>query len=664
MPRFAVSIHRSLPKLEKKLKLRNLAMMPLCLVLAGSLSAQDRLATKQLSGPIEEVRSGVMARVDPITTAIHSKSAMIPVGLTPSEDGTWRWQGRIAVDEPTLKLMLFSGEESWRLSLLRPDGKALVPAHKLATEVRRSSLEMGNDAFEGDYYELARTPPGEWTVVVEAEAPLDGQGYLLYSSDSDYRLLSYKTTFEQLVGHEIGFVSYGYRKVDEGPQIEANLGMLSGARLQITAPDGRQLTRPMFDDGRHGDGAADDGIFGGSFVAVQEGTYQARVLAEGTTPEGHPFRRTAEHLVPVIAPRLALAREVASARLVDERRLHVSLAVDNHDDGPDKYRVFAEVWGADNHGEMQPVNWIGGMSYVDQGQLTLGLDVRWLGLSPANHDFELRNVRIEDPNTFIAVAKIPAMPLRTPSLPAEARAVPEVMDAEMFVGPRPARASADKAGGRLLLVHGYCSGNVWGPVSGQFSNASIFLDTDKNRSHDAFANLIAGFGSSYSSYGIVAHSQGGAASLHLYTYYWSGLDYATGGRLIQSVGTPYQGTSLAGNAAVLGQIFGVGCGTNTDLTYSGAASWLSGVPTWARNAVNYYTTSFKDYWWSYDYCHLVTDLLLNDPDDGTTEKAKGQLSSGVNRGHRTGWCHTSGMADPAQTTDSSRNASMSSNAAN
>jgi hypothetical protein len=359
-----------------------------------------------------------------------------------------------------------------------------------------------------------------------------------------------------------------------------------------------------------------------------------------------------------------LAHDLASAQIVDDSRLQISLAVDTFDGAPDKYRVFAEVWGADAHGKMQPVSWVGGMSYVDSGYLSLGLDLRWIGLSDARDDFELRNLRIEDPDTFIAVARRDSMSLLTPRLPALARAIPKTMDESMFVGPRPARASADKAGGRLLLVHGYCSGNVWGPVSGQFSNDSVFLDTNQNRSHDTFANLIASFGSSYSSYGIVAHSQGGAASLHLYTYYWSGLDYATGGRLIQSVGTPYQGTSLAGNAAVLGQIFGVGCGTNYDLTYSGASSWLSGVPSWARNAVNYYTTSFKDNWWSYDYCHLVTDLLLNDPDDGTTEKAKGQLSSGVNRGHKTGWCHTSGMADPPQTTDSSRNSTMNSNAAN
>jgi hypothetical protein len=368
--------------------------------------------------------------------------------------------------------------------------------------------------------------------------------------------------------------------------------------------------------------------------------------------------------VPVIAPAMELASDYASARKADKKRLAVSLAVNNFPGAPEKYRVFAEVWGRNAQGEERPVSWIGGMVYVEDGRLDLGLDPRWIGLSEARTDFELRNVRIEDPDTFIPVARVDRMDLHMPSLPGRALAAPKSLDEEMFMGPRPERAAAEKAGSRLLLVHGYCSGNVWGPQAGQFSNESIFLDLNKNRSHDTFAQLIWSFGSSYSSYGIVAHSQGGAAALHLYTYYWSGLDYATGGRLIQSVGTPYQGTALAGNAAVLGQVFGVGCGSNNDLTYSGASSWLSGVPSWARSAVNYYTTSFKDNWWSYDYCHLVTDLLLSDPDDGTTEKAKGQLSGGVNRGHKTGWCHTTGMADPPQTTDGSRNSTMNSNAAN
>ena len=38
----------------------------------------------------------------------------------------------------------------------------------------------------------------------------------------------------------------------------------------------------------------------------------------------------------------------------------------------------------------------------------------------------------------------------------------------------------------------------------------------------------------------VGHSQGGAAGLHLKNYYFSGLDYVTEGRVLQSIGTPYQ----------------------------------------------------------------------------------------------------------------------------
>lgn len=217
-----------------------------------------------------------------------------------------------------------------------------------------------------------------------------------------------------------------------------------------------------------------------------------------------------------------------------------------------------------------------------------------------------------------------------------------------------------------MLVHGYCSGDAWGAAAsaGQFTNYVKFLDLNKNRTHDQFANLIKNFGASYPSFGIVAHSQGGAASLHLYTYYWSGLDYATGGsRLIQSVGTPYQGTALAGNLAALGNVFGVGCGTNYDLTYNGSASWLAGIPSWARAKVHYSTTSFKDVWYAYDYCNIATDLFLNDPDDGVVERDYAQLPGANNRGHKTGWCHTSGMRDPSQTSDSSRNRDMSANAA-
>ena len=46
---------------------------------------------------------------------------------------------------------------------------------------------------------------------------------------------------------------------------------------------------------------------------------------------------------------------------------------------------------------------------------------------------------------------------------------------------------------------------------------------------------------------LVGHSQGGLAALHLRSFYWSGLDLVSGGRVLQSVGSPYQGCSMAGS---------------------------------------------------------------------------------------------------------------------
>lgn len=38
----------------------------------------------------------------------------------------------------------------------------------------------------------------------------------------------------------------------------------------------------------------------------------------------------------------------------------------------------------------------------------------------------------------------------------------------------------------------------------------------------------------------MGHSQGGMVGAHIQNYYWTGLDQVTGGRVVQTVGTPYQ----------------------------------------------------------------------------------------------------------------------------
>lgn len=78
----------------------------------------------------------------------------------------------------------------------------------------------------------------------------------------------------------------------------------------------------------------------------------------------------------------------------------------------------------------------------------------------------------------------------------------------------------------------------------------------------------------------------------------------SGGRKIQSIGTPYQGSyrrkfteisgcTAAGSAANLGSAFGVGCGDNFDLSLDGAVLWLSGISSDAKANVYYYTTTYK-----------------------------------------------------------------------
>jgi hypothetical protein len=81
-------------------------------------------------------------------------------------------------------------------------------------------------------------------------------------------------------------------------------------------------------------------------------------------------------------------------------------------------------------------------------------------------------------------------------------------------------------------------------------------------------------------YSVIGHSQGGLVATHMLNFYWGGLDnitqgigycfcffliYSLAGRLIQTVASPFQGNTAAGGTANLGEIFGVGCGANTDL---------------------------------------------------------------------------------------------------
>jgi hypothetical protein len=530
-----------------------------------------------------------------------------------------------------------------------------------AVERTQTDFGVGGNQFPAEVFRFGAAREGVLRVKIDlpdsalaTEKPL---GYLVASSETLYRLYSYIDTFETVAGREIGINASLFDKkanAESGAPVSLN-GNIRRSTISIRTPKGEIVNLEMNDDG--------NGNFRAGFTPAAAGKYFVRISSEGSTPGGREFLRTAEHSFEV-GDALKINNSTKT-RLVDDLRWQIDLPVNNLKIGQ-KVIAHAEVWSNE-----QPVAWIGGMSegkgFDKRGvSISLALDSRWLARAETIGNYELRNIRVQNVDNSIVLATAEKISLASIYVPDSARNSGGEITDEMRQGVRPEIVTNDAVGGKLMLVHGYCSGDAWGAAasSGQFTNYVKFLDLNQNRSHDQFANLIRNFGASLPSFGIVAHSQGGATSLHLYTYYWSGLDYATGGtRLIQSVGTPYQGTALAGNLALLGQIFGAGCGSNNDMTYSGAAAWLAGIPSWARAKVYYHTTSFTDVWYRYDYCQLATDPFLSDPDDGVVERAYAQLTGANNLGHKTGWCHTSSMRDPSQTTDSARNINMNANAA-
>lgn len=182
-----------------------------------------------------------------------------------------------------------------------------------------------------------------------------------------------------------------------------------------------------------------------------------------------------------------------------------------------------------------------------------------------------------------------------------------------------------------------------------------------NLSNDAYALRVLDFifSTPIRVPSFIAHSQGGMVSTHLLNYYFTDDDdQPTGGRIIQSVGTPYQGTSLADDVANFARTFGLGCGSNSDLSRDGAANWISGISNFVRDEVFYYTTTYPEGAALRDFCNLGTGVLLNQPNDGITELSSASLPGGNDVGNNNMQCHTVDMRYPAQYSDRARNAEM------
>jgi len=424
--------------------------------------------------------------------------------------------------------------------------------------------------------------------------------------------------------------------------------------------------------GAHGVG---QGVYGAVIPATIPGEYLIQARLEGwmqgsTANEAVPFVRTTSHIIEVSAATASLTG-IAVLRPEDSQHAWIDLNVKLGASNP-KFRAYAEVWGVDSVTQApKPACWIGGVSDLSKQSIgdvvTLELDLRWLQRAGVRGPLTLKNVYISDMDTSFPVAKYDGdIAVSNSALSLEV--TPEMANMEITkemrfgVNPLPKRnITRSRANApTLFLLPGYCASiNPWKQNNQDFTEAQYFLEKG-NFGHDEYALKVIGFTASHNpeSFSLIGHSQGGFVALHISNFYNTELNNAEGGKLIQTVGTPWEGCSAAGDAAALGKLFGVGCGKNNDLTRDGAANWLTGISPESRKDVFSYTTTYKQGNFFGDYCNLPINLILQWPNDGTTELKYGTLKGGNYQGNTEKQCHISGMAYTAQTDDRNRNKAM------
>lgn len=532
---------------------------------------------------------------------------------------------------------------------------------------------------------------------------------LLLENDSPYRVASHLQSYKLIAGKSVGLAAKLFderRHLEElrkfrGLNVEATAAEIydtdmdlplpkpmippfDGAfdfELDVTFPNGKEEKVKM-----HSGVGNEEGLYFGSVTADQPGKYSAKVKLQATTPEGHQLTRTTHHIFSVVPEDEDISFESEAEGIFDIKSKMLTLHIPISSKSirgliGRQVKAYTEIWGSKTKGADTPIAFASGMSIIDLhdkgedtvaenvARITLKLHADWIALSgvSTNGMFLLKNLYIQDSANSVPLASANSVDLTisqssTQLLNAHLLTAPKngEITEEMKKGIRPQRYTKEyrqqitNSGHKLILTHGYCAGG--NPFSTtKFENYAEFNDPKKNRNNDEFAQLLGSFGEQFPSFSIVGHSQGGIAALHLLTFYWSSLDLNVqksddNFRWIQSVGTPYQGSALAGWGDA-GKIFDIGCGTNTDLTPEGSQLWLTGIPSDARKHVYYYYTTYKD--WS--YCNMAAQAVLSWQNDGTTEEKRAPLPGGKKFGTKKGFCHTEDMKYPPQCKDNANN---------
>mmetsp|Transcript_7767 Transcript_7767/g.10728 ORF Transcript_7767/g.10728 Transcript_7767/m.10728 type:complete len:685 (-) Transcript_7767:61-2115(-) len=666
------------------------------LILASSCDGAD-LVPKQLAGPPSEFDLHQIPQ--PYAGALLQQSAMFPIEFNQEIDingktiGVWKHELPVDSTDGFSVTVVSPANEFVDVAIHDPNGARV----DLAKHANMGTITIGDGGYEIPEvtYLFERPTVGMWNIKMEAAAEdviskrtVDlGDGYIILWNNDTFRMYTHLNTYNLRIDNQIGLMTT--LTDDETPspvngaRVSERFHDVAVAEMDIVTPDGTELQVTMHDDGMHLDMAANDMIYGGTIDALAPGTYRASAQIKGLK-DGVTFVRTTQHIINVVSDQITFTGS-ANGVLTDATHMQVQIGVSITGEIPtDDHRAYAEVWGVSTDGTNTavPVCWISGVTKF-QGEngntfLALSLDLNWLALSNAQAPLQLKNVYIQDADNFVPIDQADAIPVQTPSslnLNAHMAAlnlkVTEITK-EMRQGKMPAQlqekltkklaGDADHKGG-IILLHGYCSdSNPWETYAEDWTDAYYFINPGASISNDEFAKKVVEFAeqNGLDSFSLVGHSQGGMVATHILNYYWSGIDLITEGRKVQSVGTPYKGATAAGSIADLGNAFGVGCGSNFDLSKDGANLWLGGITTDVRKEVYFYTSTYEQGKFFGDYCNLAVNTICEWPNDGATELDYAVLDGGNNQGNTEKQCHTTGMKYNAQYYDRTRNQQMNS----
>ncbi|MBL4772278.1 MAG: hypothetical protein JKX98_01310 [Alcanivoracaceae bacterium] len=313
------------------------------LIATPAITSAKTFNNKQLAGPPEEFDFMRPAQAE--KSAFASKTALIPVNLQETKAGNWFWGSNLAVDSQSFSFIVFAnGSTDWQIELVNPLTKQSKNIEDIATEKVSTKYGIEKNNYAGEKYTFTNMDTGQWNIRIKTTGePEQFKGFILVSNSSKYQLSSYKTSADQIVDHNIHFVT---QSTSNEKTIEAlkDFSPISSAFMLVTYPNGSKQKAAMFDDGLHGDNLANDGLFGGDFKATQAGGYNVQVNAYGNNPNGTPFYRTSEHFVPVINQTLTMDTKQANSFAISDNRLNISMNVENHAKSNDnRYRIIAEV---------------------------------------------------------------------------------------------------------------------------------------------------------------------------------------------------------------------------------------------------------------------------------------------------------------------------------